>query len=330
MHHSSNRARLPVTIISGFLGSGKTTLVNHILVQNNGLRIAIIMNDIGVINIDAQLIVAATKDMLALSNGCICCSSNDDLKEAIQRLLIQNMEIDYLIVETTGVADPLPVIKTFMRPEFINTTRIDAVITLIDLENIAYLLEEEKIAQNQVRFADFILLNKSDLVQEDRIKNAKELVLNYNPTARMMDTIRSAVSLSLLLDLNLHIEGSVLEDEIPSLYDCHPSCRHEDHAHDFISVSFKTSHLFDVDKFQLFLQNLPSSIFRAKGFLKISETKENYLFHLIANRFTLEPIERTVHEGNELVFIGKGFDKDELLSALDNCVVKNSQDYASL
>ena len=139
MQHSSNRARLPVTIISGFLGSGKTTLVNNILGQNNGLRTAIIMNDIGVINIDAQLIVAATNDMLALSNGCICCSSNDDLKEAIQRLLIQNMEIDYLIVETTGVADPLPVIKTFMRPEFINTTRIDAVITLIDLENIAYL-----------------------------------------------------------------------------------------------------------------------------------------------------------------------------------------------
>ena len=328
MQHPSNRARLPVTIISGFLGSGKTTLVNNILVQNNGLRIAIIMNDIGVINIDAQLIVAATKDMLALSNGCICCSSNDDLKEAIQRLLMQNMDIDYLIVETTGVADPLPVIKTFMRPEFINTTRIDAVITLIDLENIAYLLQEEKIAQNQVRFADFILLNKSDLVHEDRIKNAKALVLSYNPAARMMDTVRSAVSLSLLLDLNLHIEGSVLEDEIPSLHDCHPSCRHEGHAHDFISVSFKTSHLLDVDKFQLFLQNLPSSIFRAKGFLKISDIKENYLFHLIAKRFTLEPIESAVPKGNELVFIGKEFDKDELLSALDNCVIKDLRDPA--
>ena len=323
MDHSSNMARLPVTIISGFLGSGKTTLLKHILVQNNGLRIAVIMNDIGAISIDAQLVETSTKDMLTLSNGCICCSSNDDLSEAIQSFLKQSKEIDYLIVETTGIADPLPVIKTFMRPEFRNIMRIDAVITLIDLENIAYLLEEEKIAQNQVKFADFILLNKSDLVQGDRIRNAQALVLKFNPLARMMETVRSVVPISLLLDLNLHMEGSLLEEKPPSRHDCPHSCHHEGQAHDFISVSFTTSQLLDADKFQFFLQNLPSSIFRAKGFIKISEIKENYIFHLIAKRFTLEPIEGAVPAGNQLVFIGRGFDKDGLLSALNNCLVKD-------
>jgi G3E family GTPase len=323
LDHSSNMARLPVTIISGFLGSGKTTLLKHILVQNNGLRIAVIMNDIGAISIDAQLVETSTKDILTLSNGCICCSSNDDLSEAIQSFLKQSKEIDYLIVETTGIADPLPVIKTFMRPEFRNIMRIDAVITLIDLENIAYLLEEEKIAQNQVKFADFILLNKSDLVQGERIRNAQALVWKYNPLARMMETVRSVVPISLLLDLNLHIEGSLLEEKTPSRHDCHHSCHHEGQAHDFISVSFTTSQLLDADKFQFFLQNLPSSIFRAKGFIKISEIKENYIFHLIAKRFTLEPIEGAVPAGNQLVFIGRGFDKDGLLSALNNCVVKD-------
>ena len=141
----SSKPRLPVTVISGFLGSGKTTLVNHILANQHGLKVTVIVNEIGDIGIDCELIIGTGKDMVELSNGCICCSLNNDLVDAISRVLHR----DKTVVESTGLADPLPIVLTFMRSEFRNLVRVDSVITIADTDNFAIDLSESEAAHNQ-------------------------------------------------------------------------------------------------------------------------------------------------------------------------------------
>ena len=175
---ASGALRLPVTIITGFLGSGKTTLLNHILTSQHGLKIAVIVNEIGEIGIDAELIVSAGEGIMELSNGCICCSMNNDLVDRIFQVLERREPVDYLIVETTGLADPLPIILTFLRSEFRNRVRIDSVITLADAENFSLDFFDGLAAYNQFRYADVVLLNKCDLVEapvlHDRGANSRD------------------------------------------------------------------------------------------------------------------------------------------------------------
>src|SRR6266446_3918934 len=150
---------------TGFLGSGKTTPLNHILTSQHGLKIAVIVNEIGEIGIDAELIVSAGEGIMELSNGCICCSMNNDLVDRIFQVLERREPVDYLIVETTGLADPLPIILTFLRSEFRDRVRVDSTITVADAENFSLDLFDSPAAYNQFRYADAVLLNKCDLVE---------------------------------------------------------------------------------------------------------------------------------------------------------------------
>jgi G3E family GTPase len=125
MNPISRASRMPVTIIAGFLGSGKTTLLNHILASQHGLKVAVIVNEIGAVGIDSELIIATSEHMVELSNGCICCSMNNDLVDAVFRVLDRGEKIDYLVLECTGVADPLPVVLTFLRSELRDLARVD-------------------------------------------------------------------------------------------------------------------------------------------------------------------------------------------------------------
>src|SRR5215831_4420317 len=148
----SHAERLPVTIITGFLGSGKTTFLNHIVASQHGLKIAVIVNEIGEIGIDSELIVSAGDGVMELSNGCICCSLNNDLVDSIFQVLERREPVDYVIVETTGLADPLPIILTFLRSEFRDRVRLDSVITVADAENFSLDLFDSPAAHNQFRY----------------------------------------------------------------------------------------------------------------------------------------------------------------------------------
>ncbi len=286
---------LPVTIITGFLGSGKTTLLNHILTNQQGVKTAVLVNEFGEVGIDNELIVTTGEDMVELSNGCICCTINNDLVNAVYKVLERQDQIDYLVVETTGVADPLPVALTFLGTELRDLTRLDSIVTVVDAANFSLDLFNSQAAYSQINYGDIILLNKTDLVDETDVDALEVRIRDIKQGARILRTTKSQVALPLILSVGLFESDKYFESE-ESKHDHdhhehhdhehhdhehhdhhedhdHSACGHDhDHDHDhehhehqhhsnhlendgFISVSFQSDRPFAIKKFQNFLDN---------------------------------------------------------------------------
>ena len=222
---------LPVTIITGFLGSGKTTLLNHILTNQQGVKTAVLVNEFGEIGIDNELIISTSDDMVELSNGCICCTINNDLLDAVYRVLERSEKVDYLVVETTGLADPLPVALTFLGTELRDMTRLDSIVTLVDAENYSVDLFNSQTAYNQILYGDIILLNKADLVDEADLDLLEVKIRDIKSDARILRTTQSQVSLPLILSVGL-FESDQYYDRIDAEtgHD-HGHHDHADHSH---------------------------------------------------------------------------------------------------
>ena len=306
--------RTPVTVITGFLGSGKTTLVNHILANRQGLRAAVLVNDLGDVNIDAELIAGSEDGVVELSNGCICCSLNSDLMDGLVQILERPQPIDHLVIETSGVADPLPIAQTVLGAPFRDLLRLDGIIALADAEQFGTGLAQNATARSQIAHADLVLLNKCDLVDAARKAAVTRDIAALNPRVRTVETVRSAAPLVALLDIHAFAPGQGF-----AAWQEPASSQTLDEA-GFSSLSYSNARPFSLARFQHFLDaGRPDGLFRAKGFLSLAETGRHYLFHLVGERFTLELVEAPAR-GNRLVLIGRALDPDELKGRLDLCL----------
>ena len=227
----ASKIGLPVTIITGFLGSGKTTLLNHILSNQDGLKTAVLVNEFGEIGIDNELIVATDDSMIELNNGCVCCTINNDLVDAIYKVLERDEKVDYLVVETTGVADPLPVALTFLGTELRDMTRLDSIVTLVDCENFSLDLFNSEAAYSQILYGDIVLLNKTDLVDEASVDSLEARVRDIKADARILRTKNSQVPLPLVLSVGLFESDKYFESSESDHNHDHEHHDHEHHNH---------------------------------------------------------------------------------------------------
>ena len=343
---------LPVTIITGFLGSGKTTLLNHILTNQQGVKTAVLVNEFGEIGIDNELVVSTDENMVELSNGCICCTINNDLVDAVYKVLEREEKLDYLVVETTGLADPLPVAMTFLGSELRDLTRLDSIITLVDAANYSLDLFNSEAALSQITYGDVILLNKTDLVDETTLQELEKKINNIKEGSRIIRTTKSQVPLPLILSVGLFESDKYFDSHTEEHHDhhdhdhsnCghehhddhdHSTCghdHHEHHHHDhsnhlendgFTSISFQSDKPFSIRRFQYFLDNqLPTNVFRAKGIMWFEESPQRHIFHLCGKRFTIDDDQwkNENKKQNQLVLIGQNLDSETLLQQLENCI----------
>jgi G3E family GTPase len=368
------------------LGSGKTTLLNHILSNQQGVKTAVLVNEFGEIGIDNELIVNTSDDntMVELSNGCVCCTINEDLANAVYKIMERPDKVDYMIVETTGLADPLPVALTFLGSELRDLTRLDSIVTVVDAENFNISLFNSEVAQSQIAYGDIILLNKTDLVDEADLDKLEVQIRDIKDGARILRTTKGNVPLSLLLSVGLfdsenyfepekdshshaghdhagHDHGHKHEEDHSNCDHDHGKCEHDheeshghghshDHSHDhhghdhghshaghshaghdhsdhlaidgFTSLSFQSDKPFSIKKFQYFLDNqIPETVFRAKGILWFDESPKRHIFHLSGKRFSLDDDQwKTDDRKNQLVLIGQNLDHDALRAQINNCL----------
>ena len=274
--------KIPVTVITGFLGAGKTTLVNHLLTHNTGTNIGVIVNEFGEVGIDGELIVADEETLIEIRNGCVCCTVRTDLVAGVKVLLERrDINLDRLIIETSGLADPAPVLQTFLADaDLLTRVELESVVTLVDAANYQYQIDDG-IAREQIAFADLIVLNKVDLLDTDEIEPLERVLRAINPVAAIIRTNNSEMAVDTLLGMRrfslpnlLAIEPGILEDQ-------------HDHEHDnsITSCSVETSNALDPDRFNRWVNQLVQrqgqNIMRMKGVLNFHGETRQFYFHSV-------------------------------------------------
>jgi G3E family GTPase len=349
---------IPVTILTGYLGAGKTTLLNRILSEDHGRRYAVIVNEFGEIGIDNELIVNTDEELFEMNNGCICCTVRGDLIRTLHALLAKDSNFDAIIIETTGLADPGPVVQTFFVDHVLQArTYLDSVTTLVDAKHILLRLADSREAVEQIAFADQIVLNKTELVSEAQLRHIEARLAVINSMATIHRAQRCDVALEKILgrgrfDLEriVALEPDFVpstQDPEPHVHDAHCGHEHEDehnsehehhhehhhdhqHDHDIHSVSLSSQQPMDSERISYWLNGLVASkgqdILRAKGIIDVRDDPRRLVFqavHMLLEGDFQRPWKDGEARSSRLVFIGRRLDEAALRAGFNSCIAQD-------
>ncbi len=267
-------AAVPITILTGFLGAGKTTLLKRLLTGDHGLRIAVLVNDFGALNIDAELVVGVDSDVVSLANGCVCCSIRDDLIEAVEQVLARPEQPQYVVLEASGVAEPSGIAATFNNPALRERIRLDSIICVVDAEQVFAAPEQEQLKLRQIAFSDLLLLNKVDLVEEAQLSKIRAWLDEHFHRYRLLETSRCDIPLEVLLAAGRFDAGHSLSAMAKANHCTDPDCGHAHHNQQFSTWSYSSNQPLNLESLRKAAANLPTSIYRCKGVIFSSEAPQ--------------------------------------------------------
>lgn len=281
---------VPVTLLSGFLGSGKTTLLNRLLEGLSNKRLAVLVNDFGDLNVDADLVVRQDADVLRLEGGCICCTLQGSITSTLTYILGRKSPPEHILIEASGISDPVPIAVQLMMPGLQKHLRLDSVLTVIDADRAPYgdQADIQHLVESQIKTANIVLLNKADLVDDDRLQELRAWIKDYTPGARLLETVHADAPLPLLVDQQVDLDLSGHSHRHEHNHDQGHNHEH-DHEHDHEATFRRWSYRSDVpfttlDDVRRGLGELPDSILRVKGFIATEATLEQRMLLQMAGR----------------------------------------------
>lgn len=313
----------PVTVLTGYLGAGKTTLLNRILTEPHGKKFAVIVNEFGEVGIDNDLIVESDEDVFEMNNGCICCTVRGDLIRIIEGLMRRRDRFDGILIETTGLADPAPVAQTFFVDEDIKSkTRLDSIITVVDAKHLLGEIDRAHEAQEQLAFADTIILNKVDLVSTEEIAAVEQRIRRINPTAGILKSTRCDIDTASLLDRHAFDLDRILDVE-PEFLDAEHDHEHDDHVTSFSLVEREP---LDPGKFLNWMQSTVQAfgidMLRMKGIISFVGDDDRFVVqavHMLLEGNYQRPWRDDEDRVTRLVFIGRDLPKDIISDGFSRC-----------